>query len=169
MCFHCHCLGHIRINCQFYTCPTCLCNASNHVQTCCPLHHRSNPTRTLSFSSSSSNHFTSSMGSIHPVPPPLADRLSSPPRRAFHGSCHTHVTTAHIHTPSIRFCGVRPPTPGMDDDDVYDSDAWRNIMVNRIFRRCLNVTMGVMLRLPTSFSLSCTLVLSFSYCYQSSV
>ena len=127
VCFHCHCLGHIWINCQFYTCPTCLCNASNHVQNCCPLHHRYNPTRTLSFSSSSSNHFTSSMGSIHPVPPPLADRLSSPPRRAFHGSCHTHVTTAHIHTPSIRFCGVRPPTPGMDDDDVYDSDAWRNI------------------------------------------
>ena len=26
-CFHCHHLGHIRIHCQFYTCPTCLRNA----------------------------------------------------------------------------------------------------------------------------------------------
>ena len=80
-CFHCHHLGHIRINCQFYTCPTCLCNAPDHVQNRCPLHRRYNPTRTLSFSSSSSNHSTSSTRSVHPVPPPLADWLSSPPPR----------------------------------------------------------------------------------------
>ena len=36
-CFHCHCLGHIHIHCQFYTCPTCLCNAPDHVQNHCPL------------------------------------------------------------------------------------------------------------------------------------
>ena len=31
-CFHCHHLGHITINCQFYTCPTCLHNAPDHIQ-----------------------------------------------------------------------------------------------------------------------------------------
>ena len=80
-CFHCHCLGHIHINCQFYTCPTCLHNAPDHVQNRCPLCHCYNPTCTLSSSSSSSNHSTSSTRSVHPVPPPLADRLSSPPPR----------------------------------------------------------------------------------------
>ena len=127
-CFHCHCLGHIRINCQFYTCPTCLHNAPDHVQNRCPLHHHYNPTHTLSFSSSLFNHSISSTESICPVPPPLADRLSSPPPWwTFHGSCHTHTTTACIHTPSIWFCGVCPPTPGTDDDDIYDTDTWRNI------------------------------------------
>ena len=79
VCFHCHHLGHIRINCQIYTCPTCLHNAPDHIQNCYPLCHRYNPTRTTSSSSSSSNCSTSSMGSVHPVPPPLVDRLSSPP------------------------------------------------------------------------------------------
>ena len=78
-CFHCHHLEHIRINCQFYTCSMCLHGALDHIQNCCPLHHRFNPTHTTSSSSSSSNHFNSSTGSIRPVPPPLADRLSSPP------------------------------------------------------------------------------------------
>ena len=127
-CFHCHHLGHIRIHCQFYTCPTCLCNASDHVQNRCPLRHHYNPTRTLSSSSSSSNHSTSSTRSVHPVPPPLADRLSSPPPQwTFCGSRHTRATTACIHTPSIRFYDACPSTPCIDDDDVYDSDAWRNI------------------------------------------
>ena len=127
-CFHCHCLGHIHINCQFYTCPTCLHNAPDHVQNHCPLHHRYNPTRTLSSSSSSSNHSTSSTRSVRPVPPPLADRLSSPPsQQTFHGSHRTCTTTTHIHTPSIQLYDARPPTPGTDNDDVYDSDAWHNI------------------------------------------
>ena len=78
-CFHCHHLGHIHINCQFYTCPTCLRNALDHVQNHCPLHHRYNPTCTLSSLSSSSNYSTSSTRSVHLVPPPLADQLSSPP------------------------------------------------------------------------------------------
>ena len=126
--FHCHCLGHIRINCQFYTCPTCLCNAPNHIQNRCPLHHCYNPTHTLSSLSSSSNHSISSTESIHPVPPLLADRLSSlPPRWTFCRPRHIHTTTACIHTPSIRFCDVCPPTLGTDDDDIYDTDAWRNI------------------------------------------
>ena len=54
-CFHCHHLGHIRINCQLYTYPTCLCNAPDHIQNCCPLHHCFNATCTMSSSSSSSN------------------------------------------------------------------------------------------------------------------
>ena len=127
MCFHCHCLGHIQINCQFYICPTCLRNVPDHIQNHCPLHHCYNLTCTLSFSSSSSNYFTSSMESIRPVPPPLADGLSSPPRRTFHESCHICTTTAHIHTPSIHFCSVRPSTPSMDDNNIYNSDAWHNI------------------------------------------
>ena len=127
-CFHCHHLGHIHINCQFYTCPTCLGNAPDHVQNCCPLHRRYNPTCTLSSSSSSSNHSTSSTRSVHPVPPLLADRLSSPPsQRTFCGSCCTCTTTARIHTPSIWLYNACSPTPGTDDDDVYDSDAWHNI------------------------------------------
>ena len=127
-CFHCHCLGHIWINCQFYICPTCLCNAPDHVQNHCPLCCCYNPTCTLSSLSSSSNHSTSSVGSICLVPPLLADRLSSPPpQQTFHGSCRTHATTACIHTPSICFCGVCPPTSSTDDDDVYDTDAWYNI------------------------------------------
>ena len=127
-CFHCHRLGHICIYCQFYTCPTCLRNAPEHIQNRCPLRRRYNPTRTLSSSSSSSNRSSSSTRSIRPVPPPLADSLSSPPsRQTFRGSRRTHTTTTCIHTPSIRPRYVRPPTPGTDDDDVYDSDAWRNI------------------------------------------
>ena len=102
VCFHCHRLGHIRINCQSYICPTCLCNASDHIQNRCPLHCHFNPTCTTSSSSSSSNRSNSSTGSIHPVPPPLVDRLSSPPpRHTFQGSCCTHTTMAHIHIPSI--------------------------------------------------------------------
>ena len=127
-CFHCHCLGHICINCQFYTCPTCLCNAPDHVQNRCPLRRRYNLTCTLSSSSLSSNHSASSTSSVRPVPPLLADRLSSPPsRQTFHGSRHTRTTTACIHTPSIQLYNARPPTPGTDDNDVYDSDAWCNI------------------------------------------
>ena len=127
-CFHCHRLGHIRINCQFYTYPTCLCNAPDHVQNHCPLHHHYNPTHTLSSSSSLSNHSTSSARSICLIPPPLADRLSSPPPRwTFYGSRRTHITTAPIHTPSVRFCSACPPTPGTNNNNVYDSDAWRNI------------------------------------------
>ena len=127
-CFHCHHLGHICIHCQFYTCPTCLCNAPDHVQNHCPLCRRYNPTRTLSSSSSSSNCSASSTRSVRPVPPPLADWLSSPPsRRTFRGSCRTRTTTACIHTPSIRLYDAHPPTSGTDDDDVYDSDAWHNI------------------------------------------
>ena len=127
-CFHCHRLGHIRIYCQFYTCPTCLRNAPEHIQNHCPLRRHYNSTRTLSSSSSSSNHSTSSTRSICPVPPPLADRLSSPPsRRTFRGSRRTRTTTARIHAPSIRPHYARPPTPGTDDDNVYDSDAWCNI------------------------------------------
>ena len=122
-CFHCHHLGHVWINCQFYTYPTCLCNAPDHIQNRCPLCRHYNPTHILSSLSSSSNHSTSSMGSVHMVPPPLTDRLSSPPRQTFCGSHHTHATTAHIHTPSIRFCDVRPPTPGTDDDNIYNTDA----------------------------------------------
>ena len=78
-CFHCHCLGHIKINCQFYTCPMCLCNVSDHVQNHCPLHCHFNPTHTTSSSSSSSNQSNSSTRSICLVPPSLADRLSSSP------------------------------------------------------------------------------------------
>ena len=72
-CFHCHRLGHICINCQFYTCSTCLHNVPDHVQNHCPLCCHYNPTCTLSSSSSSSNHSTSSTKSVRPVPPPLAD------------------------------------------------------------------------------------------------
>ena len=83
-CFHCHRLEHIRINCQFYICPTCLHNVPDHIQNRCPLHCHYNPTRTTSSSSSSFNHSTSSTGLIHLVSPPLANRLSSPlPRRTF--------------------------------------------------------------------------------------
>ena len=77
-CFQCHHLGHIRINCQFYTYPTCLHNALDYIQNCCLLCCHYNPTHIISSSSSLSNHSTSSMGSIHLVFPPLADRLSSP-------------------------------------------------------------------------------------------
>ena len=80
-CFHCHHLGHICINCQFYICPTCLRNAPYYVQNCCPLRRCYNPTRTLSSSSSSSNHSTSSTRSVHPVPPLLGDWVSSSPSR----------------------------------------------------------------------------------------
>ena len=58
----------------------------------------------------------------------LADRLSSPPSRQIsRGSRRTRTNTARIHAPSICPRYARPPTPGTDDDDVYDSDAWRNI------------------------------------------
>ena len=127
-CFHCHCLEHIRINCQFYTCPTCLCNTPDHIQNCCPLRHHFNATCTTSFSSSLSTQSNSSTRSICPVPPPLADRLSSPPsQHTFQGFHCNHTTTACIHAPAIWFCGIHPPTLGIDDDDIYDTDAWRNI------------------------------------------
>ena len=53
--FHCHRLGHIRINCQFYTCPICLHNVLDHIQNCCPLHCHFNSIHTTSSSFSSSN------------------------------------------------------------------------------------------------------------------
>ena len=119
-CFHCYCLGHIRINCQFYTCSTCLRNTPDHIQNCCLLHHCLNPTRTTSSSFSLSNQSNSSIRSICPVPPLLTDRLSPPPPWCtFWRSCHNHITMACIHASTIRFCGIHPPTPG--------TDAWRNI------------------------------------------
>ena len=125
-CFHCHRLGHIRINCQFYTCPICLCNALDHVQNCCPLCCWFNSTCTTSSSSSSFNHSNSSAGFICLMPSPLKDRLSSPPPRCtFQGSHYT--TTARIHAPFIWFWSVRSLTPGTDDNNVYDTDTWRNI------------------------------------------
>ena len=127
-CFHCHHLGHIRINCQFYTCPTCLHNAPDHIQNQCPLHCCLNSTCTTSSSSSLSNQSNSSIRSIHPISPPLADQLSSPPsHHTFWGSHHNQTTTACIHTPAVLFCSIHPPTPGTDDDNVYDTDTWRNI------------------------------------------
>ena len=127
-CFHCHHLGHIRINCQFYICPSCLCNAPNHIQNWCPLCHHLNLAYTTSSSSSSSNQSNLSIGSIHPIPPLLADQLLSlPPHHTFWGSCCGRSTTAHIHTSTILFCGVWLSTPGTDDDDVYSTEVWSNI------------------------------------------
>ena len=128
VCFHCCHLRHIRINCQFYTCPICLRNALDHIQNCCPLCCHFNPTCTTSSLFSSSNQSNSSTGFIRPVPPPLVDRLSSPPlRHTFQGSHCTCTTTAHIHAPTIQFYSIHPPTPGTDNDDIYDTEVWRNI------------------------------------------
>ena len=96
----------------------------DHVMSLEPwLWNRSSEKRIPWFSTSNS-----SAGSIHLVPPPLADRLSSPPPWCtFWGSHRTHTTMACIHTPSIWLCGARPPIPGTDDNNVYDTDTWRNI------------------------------------------
>ena len=42
-CFACRRLGHMRVNCRYYQCPTCLKWAPNHMQGRCPrnrVHHR---------------------------------------------------------------------------------------------------------------------------------
>ena len=127
-CFHCHQLGHIRINCQFYTCPTCLYNAPDQIQNHCPLHHQLNPVHTTSSSSSSSNQSNSSARSIHPIPHPLADQLSSsPPHCTFQRSCHNQTIMACIHASTVLVCNICPPTLKTNDDDVYNTDTWRNI------------------------------------------
>ena len=75
-----------------------------------------------------STQSNSSTRSICLIPPPLADRLSSPPsQHTFWGSCHNHTTIVHIHAPTIQFCGIHPPIPGTDDNNVYDTNTWRNI------------------------------------------
>ena len=106
----------------------CLYNAPDHVQNHCLLHCHFNPTHTTSSSSSSFNQSNTSTRPIHLVPPPLADRFSSPPLwHTFRGSHHNHTTRVRIHAPTIWFCGVHPPTLGTDNNDVYGTDAWKNI------------------------------------------
>ncbi|KAF8834216.1 hypothetical protein BDN67DRAFT_1016728 [Paxillus ammoniavirescens] len=43
-CYQCHRLGHIRINCEWYECPTCRRFSPGHTQYNCPVHHAPSPT-----------------------------------------------------------------------------------------------------------------------------
>ena len=76
-CFECHHLGHVRVNCQWYICPTCKVNRPGHPQYHCPLNHR------ISRSSSSSSLSFSSQPC--PISPPCSHWMvpenSRPPRR----------------------------------------------------------------------------------------
>ena len=51
-CFQCRKLGHIRINCSLYKCPTCFKTSPGHIQARCPL-KRHTPSRQASSSLSS--------------------------------------------------------------------------------------------------------------------
>ena len=51
-CFQCRKLGHIRVDCPLYKCPTCFKWSPGHVQARCPLRRRT-PSRQASSSSSS--------------------------------------------------------------------------------------------------------------------
>ena len=111
-CFACHRLGHVRVNCRYYQCPTCLEWAPNHTQGRCPrnhTHHR-RPSATSSFSSYSPSSPT-------PLPVPHRSRGTGPLRRR----------TAHIHCPAPRR-HTRPITHNNnhDLDLAWDDTAYAN-------------------------------------------
>ena len=104
-CFACRRLGHVRVNCRYYQCPSCLEWAPKHTQGRCPRncthHHR--PSAMPSFSSHSPPSPT-------PLPVPHRPRAAGPLRRQ----------TARIHCPAPR----RHTRPVMHDDN-HDLDlAW---------------------------------------------
>ena len=104
-CFACRHLGHVRVNCRYYQCPTCLEWVPNHMQGRCPRSHtyRRRPSTASSLSSYSPPSPT-------PLPVPHRSRGIGP----------LHRQTAHIHCPTPRRCIC----PIMHDDN-HDLDlAW---------------------------------------------
>ena len=78
-CFQCRKLGHIRINCPLYQCPTCFKWSPGHVQARCPLRRRI-PSRQASSSSSSGGGPSRRPQRSHRMvttKPRLASRISS--------------------------------------------------------------------------------------------
>ena len=111
-CFACRRLGHVRVNCRYYQCPSCLEWAPNHTQRNCPhsrIHHRRTST-TSSFSSQSPPSPT-------PLPIPHRSRGAGPLRRR----------TARIHCPAPRRHN-RPITynDNHDLDLAWDDTAYAN-------------------------------------------
>ena len=111
-CFACHRLGHVRVNCRYYQCPTCLEWAPNHTQGRCPrsrTHHR-RPSAASSLSSYSPPSPT-------PLPIPHRSRGTGPLRRR----------TARIHCPTPRR-HTRPIThnDNHDLDLAWDDAAYTN-------------------------------------------
>ena len=102
-CFECHHLGHIRVNCQWYVCPTCKVNRPGHPQNRCPLNH------CISRPSSSSS--SSSSSRPHPVPPPCSHQMN-------HGNSHP---------PRCASCSSPPRTPSPIEDFDYNDVAISNM------------------------------------------
>ena len=104
-CFACRRIGHIRIHCRYYQCPTCLEWAPGHTQGRCPANRIH--TRQPSNHSSSSSH---SPPSPTPLPIHPRNRGANPLRRR----------TAQIHCPTPR----RRTRPVTHDDNLDLDLAW---------------------------------------------
>ena len=111
-CFACRRLGHVRVNCRYYQCPTCLEWAPGHTQGRCP----NNRIRTRRTSNRSSFSFHS---------PPSPTPLSIPPRNR--GANSLRRRTARIHCPIPHRCN-QPVThdDNLDLDLAWDETAYAN-------------------------------------------
>ena len=132
-CFHCHHLGHVRIYCQFDICPSYLCNTPDHIQNWCPLHHHLNP-----------NQSNSSTGSVHLIPPFLADQLSSPPSHCtLRGSYCDRELPLHTSMPPMSyFVEFTLPLQVLEMMMSIVLRPGVTSMVTREFHWCFNITMG---------------------------
>ena len=113
-CFACRRLGHIRVNCRYYQCPSCLEWAPNHTQSRCPCSRHTHPCQTST---------TSSLSSYSPLAPTPLPVLHWP-----HGIGPLHHRTAWIHCPAPR-CHIRPVTHdnNQDLDLTWDEAAYANV------------------------------------------
>ena len=103
-CFQCHRLGHYRVNCRFYQCPSCLEWSPGHVQAQCPLSRRSQG----------------------PSISPISSR-SSRSSRGNYSQRRTHRMTPASHRPR-RATPPVPRSPSPDyGDDMFDEDAMANM------------------------------------------
>ena len=102
-CFQCRKLGHIRVDCSLYKCPTCFKWSPGHIQARCPLRRRT-PSRQPSSSSSSGR---------------------GPSRRPQHSSCMV-TTKSRLASRISSAHHSRSSSPTYVDDGVTN-EAWDSL------------------------------------------
>ena len=109
-CFQCRKLGHIRVNCSLYKCPTCFKWSPGHVQARCPLRRRT-PSRQPSSSSSSGGG---------PSRCPRSSRMvTTKPRLA---SCISSAHRSRSSSPTYVNNGVTNEAwDNLDDEPAYNT------------------------------------------------
>ena len=114
-CYQCCCLGHIRVNCHFYQCPTCLRWAPGHLMARYPLCHCSSPP-----SSSSSCSFSPTC--LIPIPPPTT--TGGPVHTTLHHSTHWVPSNRNICCPCTPHPSGQQAFPISDLDDPNGTLDW---------------------------------------------